>query len=249
MGRLGDTLRDRRRSLGISIDQAEKATRIRGSFLKALEDGEYARLPDPGYVRGFISSYGRMLGLDTPPLLALYRSETGSSRGSDLNLPQIEEAVAPTGLEHAVPVKAAMIVAVSVVVLALVSWLVFKVVSGPDAPPPEPAPLSETTKAPEAVEQEPETQSTPTQTISQTVPFTLVVGVEADGASWLEITVDGKSAYTGTLTGGQKQTFEVTTSAKIGMGRPSVVTITRDGKDVPVSGGKTTVLLEAEPAE
>ena len=53
-------------------------------------------------------------------------------------------------------------------------------------------------------------------------PFTLTVTVAADGASWLRVTVDGKTAYEGVLTGGQSKEFEVTEKAKIRIGKPEV---------------------------
>ena len=59
MGQLGDTLRDRRISLGISLETAENDTKIRARLLEALEAGEYDKLPNPGYVRGYVSSYSR----------------------------------------------------------------------------------------------------------------------------------------------------------------------------------------------
>ena len=64
MGQLGETLRDRRLALGITLETAEEDTKIRGRLLEALEQGDYARLPDPGYVRGYVSSYSRYLELD-----------------------------------------------------------------------------------------------------------------------------------------------------------------------------------------
>jgi len=78
VSKLGDTLRERRIALGLSVDQVEHATRIRGKLLEALEEGHYDRLPNPGYVRGYISSYGRFLELDTVPLLNMYKAETGA---------------------------------------------------------------------------------------------------------------------------------------------------------------------------
>ena len=108
MGQLGDTLRERRTTLGISLEQAEESTRIRGKLLAALEAGDYARLPNPGYVRGYVSSYAKFLELDPVPLLAMYRSETGAGRYHDINLVD-DEAVAPRGEQHAVPWKAGLI--------------------------------------------------------------------------------------------------------------------------------------------
>ncbi len=122
MGQLGDTLRERRTTLGISLEQAEESTRIRGKLLAALEAGDYARLPNPGYVRGYVSSYAKFLELDPVPLLAMYRSETGAGRYHDINLVD-DEAVAPRGEQHAVPWKAGLIAVLVVGLLAAAIWV------------------------------------------------------------------------------------------------------------------------------
>src|SRR5450759_3528064 len=115
MGQLGDTLKERRVALGMSLATAEEDTKIRARLLEALETGEYNRLPNPGYVRGYVSSYARYLELDPVPLLAMYRAETGSGRFHDINLP--DETVAPRNEQHAVPWRAGMIAFAIVAVL------------------------------------------------------------------------------------------------------------------------------------
>lgn len=264
MGKLGDTLRERRGSLGISIDQAESDTKMRARVLEALESGDYDRLPDPGYVRGYISSYARYLELDPLPLLAMYKAETGATRMGRLDLPQVNEAVAPTGEQHALPVRAALIVVGVLAVLSLAIWGISSAWRGPEPTPPVPLNPTETTETtapseaettttkPErpAVEPEEPTESAETAD-GEPAPFTLRVAVDADGASWLRITVDGRAAYEGTLAGGQSKSFEVTDEAAVRVGKPESVTITRDGEpvDITKNGDVPTVTLKAEPAE
>lgn len=264
MANLGDTFRERRIALGLTIDQAEAATKIRGALIRALEEGDYARLPDPGYVRGYVSSYARFLELDPMPLLQMYRAESGTSRSADLNLPQTDTAVAPRHQQHAVPARAAIIVVVAVAVLSLAVWGVMRIVRPEPETLPEPTPLTEPTStvpADDAVsgtdaettgesEQADASEESDPEAL-ETVPFTLEVKVSNTGASWLEIDVDGKRAYVGTLTGGQSKKYEVTEVAKVLVGRPSAVTILRDGKKqkVPASDDTPTLTLEAETNE
>ena len=187
MASLGDTLQERRRALVISIEQAQAATRIRGKLLRALENGDYDQLPNPGYVRGYVSSYARLLELDPLPLLAMYKSESGVTRRTELDLPQVEEAVARTGEQHAVPLRIAVTAAVLLVVLTAAIWLGIRLSRGPETLPPEPVPADTATATPSG-----EATGSESTEATRALPFTVDVGVAQEGASWVRITVDGK---------------------------------------------------------
>lgn len=252
MATLGDTLRERRIALGISIEEAEDGTKIRGRLLEAIEAGAYDRLPNPGYVRGYVSSYARFLELDSGPLLNMYKAETGAGRFHELNLPQTAEAVAPTGRQHEVPWAAGLIAAVVIGMLSLAIWAGVRAVRGPEPTRPEPAPVETTTPQPgdttpkeqanpsEQPKSQPEPEVTPQ-------PFTLTIRVSPDGASWLRVTVDDKPAYEGTLAGGQEKEYEVTSKVTVRVGKPESVTVLRDGQPVRIgrSGDVPTVTLVA----
>ena len=252
MSQLGDTLRERRISLGITLDQAESDTKIRGKLLSALEDGAYDKLPNPGYVRGYVSSYSRYLELDSVPLLAMYRAETGAGRYHDITPP--DTAVSPRHEQHEVPWRLGVVVMAVLALLSFGIWAALRLSRGPEKPPPIPTTPAEkiATTSPVAV---PPTQASDAREPSQKppaklTPFTVRVTVASGGASWLEITVDGKSAYEGSLTGERSKSFEVTSKAILKIGRPSAVSIYRDGKkvDIPDNGGTPTVTLKAKPA-
>jgi len=61
---LGEQLRRAREARGLSIDEAERATRIRARYLTALEKGDLDVLPTHIQVRGFLRNYSGFVGLD-----------------------------------------------------------------------------------------------------------------------------------------------------------------------------------------
>lgn len=71
----GEQLREARISLKFTIAEAEQATRVRGKYLLALEDGAYQELPEDVYTLGFVRRYAQFLHLDTILLTNLYRQE------------------------------------------------------------------------------------------------------------------------------------------------------------------------------
>jgi cytoskeleton protein RodZ len=256
---LGETLRERRQALGITIDQAAQSTRIRGRLLEAIEDGRFVDLPNPGYVRGYISSYARLLDLEPGPLLSMYRAESGADKYSELNLPALDEAVRPHYQQHAVPWRAAATIALALTLVSLAVWGVTRLVKGPQTPPPVPASSTSTTPVPGSDQASSTTPPTGSgvsagqapRAAQNLTPFTLKVVVAANGASWVKVVVDGSPAYEGSLTGGQSKTFEVSREAVVKIGKPSVVTVSRDGKTIaiPASGGIPSLTLKAQPAQ
>lgn len=242
MGQLGDTLRERRATLGITIEQAEEATRIRGKLLSALEAGDYARLPNPGYVRGYVSSYAKYLELDPVPLLAMYRSETGAGRYHDINLVD-DEPVAPRGQQHALPWKAAMIFVVVAAAIAALAWVGFRLTAKPTALAPIPADATTATLAPGQPAAGPGAPGA-------AAPSHVKVSVAPQAASAVTITVDGKQFYKGSLTGGQSKEFDLSESAVIVIARPSVVTVVQDGVKVKLPTAEpSTITLKTVPAK
>ncbi len=61
---LGIKLRDQRRELNLSLKEAENATSIRMSYLKAIEEGNIADQISAVYAQGFVRQYASYLGLD-----------------------------------------------------------------------------------------------------------------------------------------------------------------------------------------
>jgi cytoskeleton protein RodZ len=61
---IGNSLREARLRRHIEFAEAEHGTKIRGKYLRALEDERFELLPSHTYVKGFLRSYAEYLGLD-----------------------------------------------------------------------------------------------------------------------------------------------------------------------------------------
>ena len=66
--RIGALLRERRETLGLSLQDAEAAIRIRATYLMALENDDWPNLPGEVVGRGFLRNYAEFLKLDAEEL-------------------------------------------------------------------------------------------------------------------------------------------------------------------------------------
>jgi transcriptional regulator with XRE-family HTH domain len=66
---VGTKLRRARTLRQISLDDAARATKIRAARLSDLEGDMYTNFPNIAYAKGFLTSYGRYLGVDVRPFL------------------------------------------------------------------------------------------------------------------------------------------------------------------------------------
>ena len=76
----GNVLRDKRTQLGLTVEQVERATKIRKNVLRNIEASNWEALPSPTHVKGFIKNYGTYLGLNAGELLALFRREVDEKK-------------------------------------------------------------------------------------------------------------------------------------------------------------------------
>ncbi len=75
MKTVGQILQVAREKQYISLERAEKATKIRKKILEKLEKSDWKNLPSPTFVKGLLRNYGEYLGLDVKNLLAFFRRE------------------------------------------------------------------------------------------------------------------------------------------------------------------------------
>lgn len=74
---LGEKLKEIRESLGVSLNEIAKATKIRKQYLEKIEEGRYGELPPEVYVKGFLKSYAKYLDIEVRDVLKLYEKERG----------------------------------------------------------------------------------------------------------------------------------------------------------------------------
>ena len=78
MSELGSLLVRAREARGLTLEDAERDTRISRRYLQALESEQFEVIPAPVYARGFLRSYSQYLGLDPQEMLSLFPREDGS---------------------------------------------------------------------------------------------------------------------------------------------------------------------------
>ncbi|MBI2622762.1 MAG: helix-turn-helix domain-containing protein [Candidatus Levybacteria bacterium] len=97
MIRAGQKLHAARLKKGLTLDEVSKITKIKATFLSAIEKGEYQKIPEKIYAQGFVQNYAEFLGLPKNEILALFRREfdeekiykilpEGLAKGKDFSL-------------------------------------------------------------------------------------------------------------------------------------------------------------------
>ncbi|MDF2702792.1 MAG: hypothetical protein K0S10_1738, partial [Rubrobacteraceae bacterium] len=78
--KIGAVLEKARKQRGLTLDEAEYATKIRKRYLDGLEREDFGVLPDAVYARGFLKTYANYLGLDGEDLARQLRDRRRSRR-------------------------------------------------------------------------------------------------------------------------------------------------------------------------
>ena len=78
MESVGEFFKQVRETKGLTVDEVASKTRIRADFVKALEDGNFAKLPDQVFAKGFVRSYARSLGLDEEDAIHRFAQSAGA---------------------------------------------------------------------------------------------------------------------------------------------------------------------------
>lgn len=65
----GEQLREARELKGLTVEDVAARLKVPARYIRALEEGDVAALPEPTFVRGYVKAYARALGLDADALL------------------------------------------------------------------------------------------------------------------------------------------------------------------------------------
>lgn len=80
MSAVSEQLRQARLAQKLTIEQIAEITKIRGDYLRALEDGNFDMFPAPVYIRGFTRTYSTLLKLDVAKVMAALELELGQTK-------------------------------------------------------------------------------------------------------------------------------------------------------------------------
>jgi hypothetical protein len=131
---IGNSLREARVRRGIDFAQAEAATKIRGKYLRALEDEQFALLPAQTYVKGFLRTYAEYLGLDGQ----LYVDEFNSRyvTGTDEHEPRARRSAAraPQPRHRRLETNVVLVALAAIAILTIVVFSAWKASGGGGSP-------------------------------------------------------------------------------------------------------------------
>jgi cytoskeletal protein RodZ len=248
---LGETLRQARLDKGVSIGEAARDTRIRRSYLEALEAEDYAALPPPVYTRGFVRTYAEYLGLNAPAMVELFQPTARHQPG-----PALRPALPHVAIPRQIPLRPVLytVGGLAFVLMVGFAWSWYQDVQhtlnqsdpraarvGTPTPSgarlPTPIPILLTTPSP-----------TPAPTLEPTAsPTPLIDGIlvqfRTSAPVYVEAAVDGKQILAERLAAG--------TERQLPLAQTSVIMRSSDGSalDVTVNGAHQDPQTAADPIE
>jgi cytoskeletal protein RodZ len=226
---LGERFRAAREARGMSLSEVAEQIRIRSLYLAAIEEENWSTVGAPVYVRGFIRTYARFLGIDPEEAVAAF------------NQTQPEPAKTPSGREpppsgagkrSGLVLWVAGTVAVLLIAFVVYNELTLRLSQTAMAPPAGGA-ASASPAAPSASPAAPSASSAlqsppPSSGPAGSGPNTLALVFSAP--SWLRVTVDGNVSMEGTFPAGTSKTFHGK-NALVRIGNAGGVEVYVDGKD------------------
>jgi len=244
-GKVGRVLERARKDRGLSLEEAERATKIRKRYLVGLEDDDYTVLPDAVYAQGFLKTYANFLGLDGAELSRELktRRKPRRERGLSYEPPKSEferPIINPGGVSGAEKRKVSRSTVVTVVVSALVIaaligalyfvGLNVRASAGDETPAEAPAKV-----APERA-READRAGVPVdggrQVSNEASLETLRVGVSVEGSpAWIRITSDSETVFEEVAEPGYSRTFEARRVVGIEAGNAGAVSVEVNGQD------------------
>ncbi|HMI28234.1 MAG TPA: helix-turn-helix domain-containing protein [Gaiellaceae bacterium] len=222
MFEIGNSLREARLRQTLDFPEIEQATKIRGKYLRALEDEQFDVLPAQTYVKGFLRSYAEYLGLDGQLYVDEYNSRFVVGEEES---PARPRRVAPAPSSRGVQVQS-RVVLLTLLGIASVTALVIVAWTRGEPQKKEPVGLGSTAT------QKPAVSPTP-QTTTNTVR--LIVTAKR-GNCWLEVhsgSATGRILFQGTLERTQKKLFT---------GRKLWITLDRPENLGTILNGRTRLL-------
>ncbi len=180
MESVGEFFRQVRETKGLTIDEVAAKTRIRTDFVKALEDGNFAKLPDQVFARGFVRSYARSLGLDEEDAVHRFIQSAGAfyekqDERERLKLRQVEEEQKRRSNRKAVTIAIGIAIVTLTMLLSREQSTVFRRGNADQVPTKRAVhPAKEVPDSGKKQESEPaaETSKTPEGSVASTQPTT-----------------------------------------------------------------------------
>lgn len=221
---LGQRFRAAREERGLTLSEVGEQLRIRSVYLAAIEEENWKAIGAPVYIRGFLRTYARFLGLDPEEAVGEFNAASGlaaSAAAAEIRAASGQRSMAP------------LLWIAGIVAIALIGFVIYVYVS-----PPRVVTTAQQSAAPSASPTAAAVTARPSPRPQPLLTRTLALNVIS--ASWLRVTIDGKVSMEGIFPRGTSRVFHGT-SAVVRAGNAAGVTLTIDGKPVAPLGGAGVV--------
>jgi cytoskeleton protein RodZ len=254
----GEHLKRERELRGVSLDEIAAATRIKTSFLEALENGRWDQLPGGAFNRGFVRATAHFLGLDEDGMVAEYALETGGESQAKL-------MAQPSGAMPRDYRPAIMAIAALLVVIVGAAWFMHHKLSlrrqkraedaiaaaaasakvpasapetnAPQLPASAPSTPPDTTTAQTSPAAGPTPVPSPAPAATAppppAVPEFLKLRLETSKTSQIRVMGDGKLLFKGRLHSDDPKNFQARDGFEVTSNEPSATKLRLNGEPVP----------------
>jgi len=239
----------------MTIERLSTVTRISPTLLRALEADDVAVLPGWVFVRGFLKSYAREVGLDPEKTVAAFLAQNAPA-----DEPSTEQAVAKRSVFHVESTREPIevepsrdlgqMLTVAVIVIAAVAYLGLYNRATPPPASTHPAPVS-AAAAPIATEAPVATAgfSTPQPVAAETEDLTL--DLTATAPCWISATVDAEPGLQRLMNAGDHETITARDNVLLRVGDPAALQLSIGGapaRSLGDAGKPVTVRLTPQNA-
>jgi cytoskeletal protein RodZ len=240
MPALGEEFRSAREARGLTLSDVAEQIHIRSVYLNAIENEDWKSIGAPVYVRGFIRTYARFLGLDAEDAVASFNRSAPPERSPALVASTIvDEREGPQVSLWAI--LGALVALVLVGFVVYEAWLLYGRGGGSSAP------VAATTAQPAgppggSQSPAPGASASPSPGGSPTPAAHHQLAIRLTERSWLRVTIDGKTQLEGILPAGTARTFTGSV-ADLRVGNAGGVLVSVNGKP-PAPLGKAGDVVE-----
>ena len=257
---IGAKLRQERVGQGLAIDDISRKTRIAPRFLEAIETEDFSGLPGLVFTRSFVRQYAMTLKLDPEPFLA--------------ELPKQDELTAPLpnppqrarssfGSDGSFFGSDGRMRSVVWLILAGIAagtaYMRFNHSTHAAPPQAHKAEVGDKGSAPSApvaipaVIQTTDAAKVGTPPTSSVIPIAstapVQVSLTANEDAWIDVSADGKAAFTGTLKPNETKDVSAAEQIRISTGNAGGLTISLNGKTLESLGSHGQVRIVRLTAE
>ncbi|MGH2691831.1 MAG: helix-turn-helix domain-containing protein [Actinomycetota bacterium] len=223
---IGRALRSAREHRGKSLEEAGRETRVRTDYLEALENEAFEALGSDVYVRGFLRSYAKYLGLNHEKVVSAYERVYGRPKPSPAPVERAPTVTPTEALVLTEKKRPSWLLAAAAAIVVLSAAAAIGLIGGEEGAPPQ----AEVTVAPAA----------PVSDRTVAVGIEAYVDTTATSTPDFTVVVDGGEPESFDLEEGDQRSFEGTDTIELSASRGGTFLLVVNGNKIPLVGQPDT---------